>query len=77
MKPVTRWERWNPPVTNKKTGVTTPGFWSFNHLEDGHADCDKPADPFSRGWSQATWRKEHAHLGGVGQFGAPLVVRSS
>ena len=62
MKPVTVWVCWNPPVKAKPPAVAKPGYWSFNHIEDGHSSAATPADPFGRGWQHATWRKAHGHL---------------
>jgi hypothetical protein len=50
--PVTAWYLLNP--VTKRLG--------FNHIEDGHAASDKPADKFGRKWSKGTWEKKLALL---------------
>jgi hypothetical protein len=74
-KLTTAWYRWNPPERPKAGKTGKPGFWSFNHIEDGHAASATPADPFGRGWQSAKWRKRHGQLVAEGScFGAPVVI---
>lgn len=62
-KPVTAWLRWHPPEKNKKGDIVKPGYWDYNHFEEGHSQLDNPLDAFpQRGWVRATWRKAHGWL---------------
>ena len=74
MTPVTAWIRWYPPEKHRDGSIKVPGYWTFNHIEDAHSSADVPADPFKRGWSRATWRKAHGHLGALGPLGAAVLT---
>lgn len=59
-----------PPPSNDAAPVT-PWFrlgdkgFEFNHLEDGHAEVDKPASRMpsqANPWARGTWVREHAGL---------------
>jgi hypothetical protein len=66
---VTVWIRWQPPIGKK------PGYWSMNHLEDGHVDQATPTDNFKVGWSGGKWRKAFGWLElGAGQDGSDKLV---
>ena len=70
-KPVTVWLIWTPPEKSKAGKTGKPGYWSFNHIEDGHSEAEKPHDAFNRGWSRGQWRQAHGHLGALGAWGSP------
>ena len=72
--PVTVWVLWVPPEKPKKGREPKPGYWTFNHIEDGHCEATKPTDRFGRGWHAANWRKRHAQLVDKGShFGSPVL----
>lgn len=56
MKPITKWNRWNPETKS----------FQFNHIEDGHSDREKPYAKFpaQKGWEGSEWTKEHVYLDG-------------
>lgn len=58
MSPITLWFRW---VKDKEH---PDGWFSFNHLEDGHSETDKPVPKFpsQNGWLNSIWKREHSLL---------------
>ena len=40
------------------------GTYEFNHIDDGHAETEKPVPkhPSQRGWTRGSWIKEHVWL---------------
>ena len=73
--PVTAWYQ-KEPVIKKAPVKTTCGFY-FNHIEDGHAAEDTPADRFDLKWHKATWQKRFGYLEDQGPGRAPKLVLST
>ena len=67
-RPVTAWIRWEPSTKGPA------GRWTFNHIEDGHASTETPADSLGRGWARGQWRSAHGELVPDGTSGAQRLV---
>lgn len=59
------------PVTAWHLLNTETKRFGFNHIEDGHAQGEKPLDRFGHKWHKSTWRKQLALLVSQGPGQSP------